>query len=366
MNLYIWKYVSEKNFQKIAIIDYAISVIWVRRFQDAGEFEVYLPASRELLELFTQDFLLVTKGDDTENAMKIETVQLTTDFEEGNRLIVRGRSVECILAQRIVMPQMTYTSIRADHAVYYLLMYNAMTPNKGSETLREMRKIPELSIGSWLVEETQINIQYDGENLLEAVKNICTSVNMGFKIIFSSTGFAFWLYKGTDRTVNQTENTPVIFSSDFDNLGSTEYLYDMSTYYNLVQEAGEGEGSERKHATVIESNEIKGLYLREKYVQAESISSNTEDGTLDSTTYNRILKQRAEENLRKATETKEFSGEILNTDMYQFGIDYNLGDKVSVINEYGIQGTAVITEITEVEDETGYRLTPTFSDWKVK
>ncbi|MBR1556071.1 MAG: siphovirus ReqiPepy6 Gp37-like family protein [Oscillospiraceae bacterium] len=365
MNLYIWKHVSEKKFQKIAVIDYAISVIWVRRFQDAGEFEVYLLASKALLELFTDGFLLITKEDDTENAMKPESIQLTTDSEEGNHLIVKGRSAECILSQRIIMPQMTFTSIRADEAVYYLVTYNAIAPDKGSETLREMRKIPELSIGSWLVEETKINIQYDGENLLEAVKNICTSVNMGFKVIFSSTGFAFWLYKGTDKTVNQTENTPVIFSPDFDNLGSTEYLYDMSTYYNLIQEGGEGEGSERKHVTVIESSEIKGLYLREKYVQAESISSNTEDGTLDSGTYNRILKQRAEENLRKAKETKEFSGEILNTDMYQFGVDYNLGDKVSIINEYGIQGTAVVSEITEVDDAEGYRLIPTFSDWKV-
>ncbi|MBR0484837.1 MAG: siphovirus ReqiPepy6 Gp37-like family protein, partial [Oscillospiraceae bacterium] len=246
MNLYIWKYVSEKNFQKIAIIDYAISIIWVRRFQDAGEFEVYLPASKELLELLTDGFMLITKEDDTENAMKPESIQLTTDSEDGNHLIIKGRSAECILSQRIIMPQMTFTSIRADEAVYYLVTYNAIAPDKGSETLREMRKIPELSIGSWLVEETKIAIQYDGENLLEAVKSICTSVNMGFKIIFSSTGFAFWLYKGTDKTVNQTENAPVIFSPDFDNLGSTEYLHDSSTYYNLIHEGGEGEGSEKK------------------------------------------------------------------------------------------------------------------------
>jgi len=366
MNLYIWKYVSEKNFQKIAVIDYAISVIWIRRFQDAGEFEVYLPASRELLELFTQDFLLVTKDDDSENAMKVESVQLTTDPEEGNHLIVTGRSAECILAQRIVLYQTTYTSIRADHAAYYLIMYNAMTPDKGSPTLKEMRKIPELSIGSWLVDETKIDIQYDGENLLDAVTDICISADMGFKIVFSSTGLAFWLYKGIDRTKNQTENSPVIFSPDFENLGSTEYLHDMSTYYNLIQEGGEGEGSEKTHVTVIESSEIKGLYLREKYVQAESISSTTEDGQMSPSEYNRILKRRADDNLRKATETKQYSGEILNTDMYEFGKDYNLGDKVSIVNEYGIEGTAVITEVTEVEDSTGYRLIPTFSDWSVK
>lgn len=50
MDLYLWKHADNCLFQKIAVIDYAISVIWVRRFQEEGEFEIYLPASKELVQ----------------------------------------------------------------------------------------------------------------------------------------------------------------------------------------------------------------------------------------------------------------------------------------------------------------------------
>ena len=69
--------------------------------------------------------------------------------------------------------------------------------------------------------------------------------------------------------------------------------------------------------------------------------------------------------LAKVKELTDFSGEILAGNSYKYGIDYSLGDKVTVINEYGIRGTAVVSEITEVEDETGYSIYPTLSEWKV-
>ena len=349
MDLYLWKHADNCLFQKIAVIDYAISVIWVRRFQEEGEFETYLPASKELFSLLSEGYRIITKGNEDSCAMQVESIQLTTDSEEGDHLIVKGHSAENILGQRIITHQ-TNVSGRADDVV---------NPEE------ESRKIPEFSIQYEQVSDTQMQTQLDGENLLEAVKSLCISAKMGFQVAFSSTGFVFRLYQGLDRTLNQNENAPVVFSPEFDNLGSTEYLYDISTYYNSIQESGEGEGVDRKQVTVTESENIRGLYLREKFIQAETISSSTEEGQMEEETYFRILRQRAEENLRKAKETKEFSGEVLNTEMYQFGKDYNLGDKVTIRNQYGIQGTAVVTEITEVEDSEGYRLIPTFSEWKV-
>ena len=77
------------------------------------------------------------------------------------------------------------------------------------------------------------------------------------------------------------------------------------------------------------------------------------------------MTQQAKEELEQCKSTIEFSGEVLDTGLYKFGEDYGLGDTVSIINEFGISGTAIVTEITEVEDETGYKLTPTFSDWRL-
>jgi hypothetical protein len=51
--------------------------------------------------------------------------------------------------------------------------------------------------------------------------------------------------------------------------------------------------------------------------------------------------------------------------VYIYGVDYNLGDKVAIKNEYGVTGAATVTEMTEVEDESGYQVRPTLSEWSV-
>ena len=77
-----------------------------------------------------------------------------------------------------------------------------------------------------------------------------------------------------------------------------------------------------------------------------------------------MLIAQGKEELEQRKITTSFNGEILNYNNYTYGVDYNLGDKVSIINEYGIRGNATITEITEVEDDTGYKLIPTLSEWE--
>ncbi|MDE7122035.1 MAG: siphovirus ReqiPepy6 Gp37-like family protein, partial [Oscillospiraceae bacterium] len=152
----------------------------------------------------------------------------------------------------------------------------------------------------------------------------------------------------------------------FENIGNTSYVYDRSTYYNSATIAGEGIGKDRVLYTLFQDRDhAKGLYLHEKWIDARNTTSNTDEGELTPEQYQDLLYQQAQEELEQSKPIIEFSGEILDNGMYQFGIDYGLGDVVSVVNQYGISGTAIVTEITEVEDETGYKLTPTFSDWRL-
>ena len=126
--------------------------------------------------------------------------------------------------------------------------------------------------------------------------------------------------------------------------------------------AGEGEGSDRKISEVNLENRT-GLFLREKWVDAKTISSTTDGGTLRPTEYLQLLHDRGKEELKATQETTVFNGQILNLNSYKYGTDYFLGDKVQIVTDYGMTGTAHITEITEVEDDTGYKIYPTLSEW---
>lgn len=355
MILYVWKYDNDaETFEKVAVIDYAISVIWIRRFQTTGQFELYLPASAELLELFSGEIFITRDNIDT--AMSVEYIHLTTDAENGDYLTISGRSAECIISRRIV-PKQTVFSGTAENCIRYLLTENIVSPGNAQ------RKINVFSLGTAQGFTETIEKQVTGKNLLTTISDICAAYDYGFKVTFTGTGFVFDLYKGTDRSLNQTENPYVIFSPEFENLGNTEYKLDKTTYYNSVFVAGEGEGTARKIAWIPPSYGDEGLRLREKWVDARNMSS--DDGEISPTDYMQMLYAQCYEELALSKETTTFNGEILDVNVYAFGVDYNLGDTVSIVNEYGVTGTAVVTEITEVEDENGYKIYPTLSEWSV-
>ena len=98
MLVYVWNY-NGNEFEKTHVIDYAESVIWVSRYRDCGEFEIYVPASKELVELFQGEVLFTRNDSDT--TMVLEKIQLTTDAENGDYLIVSGRSLESVLQEEL-------------------------------------------------------------------------------------------------------------------------------------------------------------------------------------------------------------------------------------------------------------------------
>ena len=87
MLIYVWK-MDGNTYLKTAVIDYATSVIWVSRYRECGEFEIYIPASKELVSLFQGDVIFTR--DDNETIMVLEKFKLTSDEETGDFLILSG------------------------------------------------------------------------------------------------------------------------------------------------------------------------------------------------------------------------------------------------------------------------------------
>lgn len=354
MVLYFYK-LENDTFTKIAVIDNATSVIWQKRFNAVGEFEIYIKASEKLLELLDGDIFVMR--DDSNVGMYIEKVQLNTDDENGDYLTISGHSAEIILSWRVVQravyssATITAESIIRD-LITRLLIYFEVIINPNA--------IKWLTLGPNNQWDDKVNRQFTGKNLLEIVQELCMTYNYGFEFSWNGNGFTINLYKGVDRSYDQTDNTFVVFSPEFENLGNTEYIKDTSNYANCCTVGGEGEGSERVFVTVTPEN-LEGFYRRFIYIDARNSSS--ED--LTEKQYRDMLRADGVEALELQKIVTSFSGDILNYNNYTYGVDYGLGDKVSIINEYGVRGNATITEITEVEDENGYRLIPTLSEWTV-
>jgi len=103
----------------------------------------------------------------------------------------------------------------------------------------------------------------------------------------------------------------------------------------------------------------------EIYVDARDISSDTESGTIPDTEYNALLVSRGQEKLAEAPMELNYTGQIEPTVNFIYGTDYELGDIIEIINEFGTANAARITEIIESWDENGHTIVPTFNTEEV-
>lgn len=345
-------FVLNQKFEAIDIIDNYESLIWTDRYFEYGDFELYLPMQIHLLYSLQKDNYLYIK--ESEHLMIIEDFEITTDAEIGSRLAVSGRSLESILERRIVWGQKTYSG--TIHAVIKKMITDAII--SPSIAARKISNFKFQDSSDEAVNGTDIEVQFTGDNLYEAISLLCQTVRAGFKITLDSdNNFVFSLYSGQDRSYEQDTNPYVVFSPSFENIIDSRYLETNSNYRNVTLVAGEGEGSSRKTVTV---GKASGLSRREVFTDARDISSQTDDGTLTAKQYNSQLTARGNENLEEYTASTEFEGKAETTRMFQYGKDFFMGDIVQIANEFGMEGRAYITSIIRSQSEEGLEIYPTF------
>lgn len=343
-------FVYNKNFETLAIIDTFESFIWTERFAENGDFELYTGMDVSLLEYVKQDNYIGIK--DSSVLMIIEKINIQTNVETGNKLVITGRSVSSILDRRIIWNQRIFEGSLQDAIV------DMINDNIGEEKNREIEEFAALRTEDEHIKNLRIKAQYTGDNLYEVIKNLCEDNDIGFKVYYSNNYLSFKLVAGTDRTYNQSEHPYVIFSPRFDNIISGDYIETKSNLKTTALVLGEGEGLERKRAIV--GDEISGLDRRELYVDARDISQGRDEEHIEDEAYFELLRQRGREKLVEYGNIMSFEGQAEASIMFKYGKDFFLGDIVQVEDGYGHHTTARITEIIISVDSKGKYIRPTF------
>jgi hypothetical protein len=297
--------------------------------------------------------------------MKIQKVELNTDPDEGDFLTITGKSAACILGQRIVRDQWSQTGT-VPNCIYNIVEAECVEPSKRRSDY-QWRKIDVLSIRKTeLSVSDSFTMQYYGKNVLDAVEEMCAVGGFGYKMEFTGEGFVFSLYMGVDRTIYQNENERVIFSEEFENLGQCTYTYDNTDFCNAVLARGANKGITSVSYYWFDRDDCKdkkGLCYYEAVTDGSNISWTTSDGKqLSDQEYDEKLKQLCKIHLAKSRLQDDLNADVFPNNTGH----YDLGDRVSVVNRYGIIGSATVTEITETEDASGYRTIPTLGEWSVE
>lgn len=253
-------YVLNKNLEPIGLIDTYKSLIWSNRYNDLGDCEIYVEATAGMLELLKKDYYLCRSDDSM--VCQIKKIELDTNSQTGNYLIITGKDAKGLLDQRIIWSTITCNG-NVEAFGRELVNLTCINPKLSYRALLKENGTPLIQLGNVAGFKEAVNEQVSYKNVGEKIREYCQSYGWGYRLVYTGLYLWFQFYKGTDRS------NYVIFSSDYENINSTKYVEDYTNMANVALVGGEGQGSARSRNV---SGYAEGIDRYEIFVDAKDIS----------------------------------------------------------------------------------------------
>lgn len=379
-------FVLDKSFEVVSLCDTFSSLIWTERYSGYGDFELYLPASIENINMFPRGFYLSLieppvydkngkKIEVRNDVMIVEKTELSTDLEEGDRLVVSGRSLESLLLRRVIPKKVKYESIDPREIIKTILNENIIEPSEPARKIHNFKIAMDSS--QRLDTKDKRTYEFDGDYVYDAIKTICDDYDWGFSLDLKTDDnwrtsyLAFSTVYGIDRSYEQTKNPYMVFSPRFDNLISSDTIEDDTEFYNSAYVASTEETKDNKTRRLIKyvpNNSGRSEWdIRETfYTNSDAkLNDGNNNPRPDSDIYSELEKYGKDE-LKTQKSNDSFNAEIALLNSVQYHRDYDIGDLIQFDNVYGVNRTARITEYVRNEDDNGYREYPTFTPLSVE
>ncbi len=351
--------VDDTTFENIGEVNQYDSLIWPDKFNGYASFELWAPITEENSEYFKKGNILWCGGD---NAAVVEIVKSAIDDKGTKTFNVKGRTLEMFLTTRIIWGTYNASNKYASTTMYDIVNQNCINPTNTS------RKIPYLECAEDKQLGGNMSVQKTGGEVYDTLTTIASSKDLGFNVLFrpKEKKLIFEVVAGVDRTIEQSEVDPVEFSTDLEDILSSSYYTNNQDEKNVAFIQGKGDGASRI-SQISGNNELEGFSRKELYVDARDLQSETvnEDGTTTSLTpdeYKAALINRGDDKLSECEVTETFEAQIrvFGDIQYEFGKDYQKGDKVTVRDrQLNVVVSARITEVEENFDDE-YALVLTF------
>lgn len=356
-------YVYNREMTLQGIVEKISSLIWTRRYWSCGEFKLLVPFTEEHAAMLVKNNVIIKRGG--KEAAEIKYIHITKNAQGLEEIEVQGKFLLSWIGKRIVTRQIM-TKDTTQNILYAIVQQTCTAAGAA-------RNIPNFSIatddentGSGIVDYTSeafVNAQLAAETAAKAAK-------LGIRVVTDvRTGkHTFSVYKGRDLTAgNAAGNAPCIFSQEFDNIVEQEYTNSVENLKTTAYVGGEEkEGTVRKVAEVGKS--AAGLTREEVFVNATDIVQEYENEsqqkiTLTDAEYLALLGARGAEELEQYAETLAFGSKINTNGNLQYGVDYDLGDRVTCINKrWNVRIDVRITEIAETYETRGEEIDITFGE----
>lgn len=326
----------DKDYHLLGIEDDA-EIIYTSKWNTYGTFEIYMRKYKSFVQIGNR---IIWDNDGRKNGV---ITYIKNDDIEGT-VTIKGYSLLWLLTNRITVPPegSAYTSYNApiEDIIYDLVKRNAIDAEKAARNFKRLENAASKGQGEKIICSTR----YD--ELLEAISGLSTysMAGIGVRVIPEEQREIFEVRWGTDRTITQSENPPVVFRKSYDNITSELYEINTENLKNAAYTAGQGEGADR--TVVIVGDDNAGEDRCEVFIDARDIEDDT------------ALADRGETKLAdyKTDESFEVSASVED-----YNKRWHLGDKITIYSDdLGVRMDSYVTEIQETFDDSGYSITPVF------
>lgn len=366
-------YRLDSQLKATDVVDLFESLIWTERWADVGDFELDIASTPSTRSMFTTGTHFAMNK--TYKVMTVKAVEDKTEDDGKRMLKVTGNSLEEILQDRLYAQLQSGTQIMTDFIVQNKTAANAMRDAFAFDCvggqLSSANIIPNYVAGnlyptdSIAEDPTLISRMQKATDVLSFLKDMSSIYDLGFRLYRNpdTAQVLFNVYAGSDRTINQSTLSPVVFSPDLDNLLKPTELATIDKYKNVCRAVGgsytNASGDKFTYQVTAYApgtpSTVSGFDRREMLLVVTDDLSSYADQSAE-------LLNRAKVELAKVRPLTALDGEVSQYSNYVYGKDYYLGDKVTEQNSDGLAYTMRATEqIFAQDDQSGERSYPTLS-----
>lgn len=340
--------VDNETFEQVGLVNKFTSLTWPTTFRGYGQFNLTCPVNDETRGLMKEGYWIWCDG--SKQAGIIETVR--AENNDGTFMYeVSGFTLEYLLTTRIVWGTYNANNINVSTAARQIVDQAFINPSDLN------RKLSYLQLGEDPVVGGKITKQQTGSEVYSVLDEMLSDVGLGFNIVFDPVKqlLTFDIMQGIDRSISQNVNDIVVLSTDMEDILTSAYEVSIQDEKTIAFVQGEDSGSNRKHATAGDEKKV-GFDRKEMYVDARDLQSDSISGvSMTDSEYTKAMKQRGLEKLSDFVRTESFESSlrVFGDAQYKFGVDYFVGDTVTMQDtRLGVQVDAVISEAEEDYDDS--------------
>lgn len=361
ISIFVYR-VTDEAISLIGEVNDASSVLYTKRFKGYGTLEMYVPLTNENVQYCKVGNMLCI-GSTGRYCYFILGIQPQKDENGFVKIKVVGRSLECILANRILYTTHKYTNKALSYVMYNMVDVNFISVTDSKRRLSHL----ELEQGAYTnLFGPVVTLQRLGKSVKDREDEICENHEYGYEIYFDikALKFIFRVLQPVNKTYNSGVQLPIIFDTETDDVLQSTYNYNAEAEKNVALVVGEAQDSTEKdikvRAKVVVGNDtLAGYQRKEMYIDARDLQSESES---DSGSVEEMSQHDYEELLRNRGSVKLSENAVVQTleasiryygSQYEYDVDYTVGDIVTIVDrDINVMVNASISEVEIAYSDT--------------